>query len=353
MGIATKGNLSGDGKIPIRNLYYLLCYAWDRLDEGALIDVSGVTSDVPVDLLASLLIKALDHIFRRGIRKDYKAESEALSAIRGRVRILETERRFLRHNCRVFCEFDELTPDTPANQIIKGTLRLLLSDPDLDPVLAHDLKRLIKQLSAVRDVRINSQSFRSLNIDRNSSFYRFLLDICRLAQSAQMSEEPIGQYRFRNFFRDEAKMALLFQYFVFNFLRRERRELQVFREQIPWQLDVLSGSNRSLLPIMETDISVRCGMIRTIIDTKYYRQPLSNRFGSEKFHSSNLYQLFSYLQNASSGNSPVHGMLLYAQVGRSFKERFSIRGSCLTLMTLDLSADWQDIRASLIGLQLT
>ena len=116
---------------------------------------------------------------------------------------------------------------------------------------------------------------------------------------------------------------------------------------------MLSGSNRSLLPIMETDISVRCGMIRTIIDTKYYRQPLSNRFGSEKFHSSNLYQLFSYLQNASSGNSPVHGMLLYAQVGRSFKERFSIRGSCLTLMTLDLSADWQDIRASLIGLQLT
>ena len=218
MGIATKGNLSGDGKIPIRTLYYLLCYAWDRLDEGALIDVSGVTSDVPVDLLASLLIKALDHIFRRGIRKDYKAESEALSAIRGRVRILETERRFLRHNCRVFCEFDELTPDTPANQIIKGTLRLLLSDPDLDPVLAYDLKRLIKQLSAVRDVRINSHSFRSLNIDRNSSFYRFLLDICRLAQSAQMSEEPIGQYRFRNFFRDEAKMALLFQYFVFNFL---------------------------------------------------------------------------------------------------------------------------------------
>ena len=127
-----------------------------------------------------------------------------------------------------------------------------------------------------------------------------------------------------------------------------------FESKFLGNLTSLSGSNRSLLPIMETDISVRCGMIRTIIDTKYYRQPLSNRFGPEKFPFLQIsYQLFSYLQNASSGNSPVHGMLLYAQVGRSFKERFSIRGSCLTLMTLDLSADWQDIRASLIGLQLT
>lgn len=354
MGIETEGNLSIDGKIPIRNLYYLLCYAWDRLDEGTLIDVSGVASDIPVDLLASLLIKALDHIFRRGVRKDYKAESEALSAVRGRIRILETERRFLRQNCRVSCEFDELTPDTPANQIIKGTLRLLSNDPDLDSKLAHDLKRLTKQLSAVRDVRINSQSFRSLNIDRNSSFYRFLLDICHLAQSAQMPEELPGQYRFRNFFRDEAKMALLFQHFVLNFLRRERTELQVFQEQIPWQIDELSGGHRNLLPIMATDISIRCGTIRTIIDTKYYREPLSrNRFGSEKFHSSNLYQLFSYMQNASAGDTPVHGILLYAQVGRSFKERFSIRGSFLTLMTLDLSAAWQDIRDSLMDLQLT
>jgi 5-methylcytosine-specific restriction enzyme subunit McrC len=353
MGIEAQRNLSEGGKIPIRNLYYLLCYAWDRLEESTLVDVSGVTSDVPVDLLAALLIKALDHIIRRGINKDYKPDSDVLSSVRGRVRVFETERHFLRHNCRVLCEFDELTTDTPANRIIKGTIRLVLSDTDLDPVLAAGLRRLINQLSAVQDVRINSQSFRSLNIDRNSSFYRFVLDICRLVQNAQMPDERIGRYRFRNFLKDEGKMALLFQHFVFNFLRRERKDLDVFREQIAWKVDDLSANARALLPVMETDISIRCGSTRTIIDTKYYRQPLSNRFGVEKFHSSNLYQLFSYLENARSGDASMRGILLYAQVGRSFQERFTIRGCEITLMTLDLSAPWPDIRDSLVGLQLS
>lgn len=352
MGIEAQRNLSDSGKIPIRNLYYLLCYAWDRLEEGALVDVSGVTSDVPVDLLASLLIKALEHIVRRGINKAYKPESEVLATVRGRVRIFETERYFLRHNCRVLCEFDELSADTPANRIIKGTLRLLLNDTDLSSILADSLKRWTRELSAVQDIRINSLSFRSLSIDRNSAFYRFVLDICRLVQNAQMPDEQIGRYRFRNFMRDDDKMAMLFQHFVFNFLRRERNDLEVFRERIMWQVDDKCSGNIALLPVMETDISVRCGSNRTIIDTKYYREPLSkNRFGVEKFDSSNLYQLFSYLQNARVDGSPVCGILLYAQVGRAFQERFSIRGSDVTLMTLDLSAPWQEIRDSLMALR--
>ena len=29
-------------RIPIQNLYYLLCYAWNRLPQNKLVDVSGV-----------------------------------------------------------------------------------------------------------------------------------------------------------------------------------------------------------------------------------------------------------------------------------------------------------------------
>jgi 5-methylcytosine-specific restriction enzyme subunit McrC len=43
-------------KIPIQNLYYLLCYAWDRLDERDIVavDAAGVTS--LADLFARVLI---------------------------------------------------------------------------------------------------------------------------------------------------------------------------------------------------------------------------------------------------------------------------------------------------------
>lgn len=43
-------------------------------------------------------------------------------------------------------------------------------------------------------------------------------------------DQSEGRYRFRDFFRNEKKMALVFQYFVFNFLRAERKDLRVFRE---------------------------------------------------------------------------------------------------------------------------
>jgi hypothetical protein len=56
--------------------------------------------------------------------------------------------------------------------------------------------------------------------------------------------------------RDERKMAFLFQYFVYNFLRLERSDLNVRRENIPWKMDFLPNGNCSLLPQMQTDISI-------------------------------------------------------------------------------------------------
>ncbi|GAG60746.1 unnamed protein product, partial [marine sediment metagenome] len=31
-------------QIPIHNIYYLLCYAWNKLDEKDIVDVSGIDS---------------------------------------------------------------------------------------------------------------------------------------------------------------------------------------------------------------------------------------------------------------------------------------------------------------------
>ena len=53
--------------IPIRNIYYLLCYAWNRLDEGAIVDVSGVDTTELADLFATVLIGGVHHLTRRGL----------------------------------------------------------------------------------------------------------------------------------------------------------------------------------------------------------------------------------------------------------------------------------------------
>lgn len=42
--------------IPIQNIYYLLCYAWDKLEEKEIVDVEPLDSTSLADLFARVLI---------------------------------------------------------------------------------------------------------------------------------------------------------------------------------------------------------------------------------------------------------------------------------------------------------
>ena len=46
-------------KIPIQNIYYLLCYAWNKLEERDIVDVRGIDSTKILDLFARVLIGGL------------------------------------------------------------------------------------------------------------------------------------------------------------------------------------------------------------------------------------------------------------------------------------------------------
>jgi 5-methylcytosine-specific restriction enzyme subunit McrC len=309
-----------------------------------------MSSDVPADLLATVLIKGIEHLRRRGLNVGYRTEHEILAGVRGRINILETERRFLAQHGHAACHFDELTIDTPANRILKSTLKLLAKDPDLDASLRSELRALTRHFNVVSDVHVNSLSFTLVHLDRNSGFYRFLLNICELVQSAHLPGESGERYRFRDFLRDERKMAYVFQYFVFNFLRIERPDLNVGRENIYWKTDQLASPALSLLPQMQTDISVSAQGKKTIIDTKYYRKTLNEFYGAERLHSHNLYQIFTYLMNARRDGEEIEGILLYPLVKRSLKQRFSMCGVTVRVETLDLSQPWRMISTQLKGL---
>lgn len=114
--------------IPIQNIFYLLCYAWDRLDQGTLIDVSKIESTELVDLFAMVLVKGIEHLERRGLERDYRFRTEELRGVRGRVENFPSARRFLPRHGRALCTYDELSPNTLPNQVLKATLRRLSAD---------------------------------------------------------------------------------------------------------------------------------------------------------------------------------------------------------------------------------
>jgi 5-methylcytosine-specific restriction enzyme subunit McrC len=184
----------------------------------------------------------------------------------------------------------------------------------------------------------------------NSLFYRFLLNVCNFVFESLLVDESKGASRFRDFTRDDAKMARLFQSFLFNFIARECPHWTVRSENIKWQATSETDPDLALLPRMQTDISAtRPGEYR-IIDAKFYRQTLGKYFDVEKVHSANLYQMTSYLMNAcvESGVEP-EGMLIYPMVDRVLRERYDILGRKISVCTVNLDAPWwaidQEIRA--------
>jgi hypothetical protein len=100
--------------------------------------------------------------------------------------------------------------------------------------------------------------------------------------AGQLIDEKTGAHRFRDFLDDDKRMAYVFQFFVFNFLKIERPELRVRRENIGWQTGQVSETDRALLPIMQTDVSMDVGARHIILDTKFYRETLVEYHGSKE-----------------------------------------------------------------------
>ncbi|MGL4796962.1 MAG: 5-methylcytosine restriction system specificity protein McrC, partial [Paraclostridium sp.] len=117
----------------------------------------------------------------------------------------------------------------------------------------------------------------------------------------------------------------------------------VGRENINWDA---SGADISFLPIMKTDITIKSADIVTIMDTKYYRNSLARNMETEKFHSNNLYQIFSYLKNAEAKGeiyTNSRGILLYPEVDKVLDESYEIQGHVIKVCTLNLNDDWDCI----------
>ena len=98
-------------KIPIRNLFYLLCYAWDVLDRADELEVG--TSDTPdlENLMAEVLASGIEHLLRRGMEQGYVEIREDSKVIRGRVDFQQTVKRFLDRRREAHIVTEELSPD--------------------------------------------------------------------------------------------------------------------------------------------------------------------------------------------------------------------------------------------------
>lgn len=341
--------------VPIKNIYYLLSYAWNRLSEGSVTDVSTIESTELVDLFAAVLASGINHLMRRGLDSSYISQEGEIAGVRGRIDVSITVRRMLTLHGRTNCRFDELRVDTLPNQILRATVRTLLKAKNLDGELRKRLLRVDRELGPITLIPLTKTAFRLVQLHGNNRYYRFLLAVCELVLDMSLVDETKGEFTFRDFIRDERAMARLFESFIFNFIRIERPDLDVRRERIHWAASSDADSDLHYLPTMVTDVSIRDRPhTRTlIVEAKFYRQTFQKNYDRQTIHSGNLYQLFAYLKNLELREGPdalAKGVLIYPTVEKSIHLRYRLDGHPLEIRTLNLAADWRDIRTELHSL---
>ncbi len=337
--------------IPIQNIYYLLCYAWDKLEETNKVNVSAIDSTEILDLFAFVITRSIEQILKQGMDRYYVEKEKEIAGIKGKLNITKTVKRNGFGSGRTTCVYDEFVYDILYNQIIKTTIWKLLGTDRLSRDIVSDLHRVYLKFPEISIINIKNSDFARVRLNKMNHHYDMPLRICKIIHDNIFIDEKTGKYCFKDFYREESAMARLFEEFVRNFYKREQKQFGVSRERIQWDLTTQDPEN--VLPIMETDITLRSQERKIIIDTKYYKKAFVSRFGNDKFRSENMYQLFSYLKNQEKESElakACEGMLLYPTVKKKFKYTFQHGNHKIKIASIDLNQDWQEIKNNLLTL---
>jgi 5-methylcytosine-specific restriction enzyme subunit McrC len=344
-------------KIPIRNLYYLLCYAWDVLEERDDTLVNELDGLSHVELLAKVLTIATQRLWRRGLDRGYQTVAGDVRSPRGRLDVPQMVARRLQDRGLAACRFDELSHDVLHNQIIASTARRLLMLPDLDAKIRDGLLRLSQTLGEISTISIRAALFAQLQLHGRLGRYRLPIHVCELIHAQLVVDEATGQISFRDYVEDDKRMARLFEAFVRNFYERELPGWSVKSDQIQWGLKAITPGAAQYLPNMYTDISLRGAGRTVIIDAKFYVDAFVSRFdAADKLRPAHLYQMTAYLRNiASRGGSDATaaGILLYPEVHPIPTLQYEYGPHRLTAAGIDLTQDWKAIHERLLDLVAT
>jgi 5-methylcytosine-specific restriction enzyme subunit McrC len=354
---------SGAEVIPVRNIYYLLCYAWDQWDEGPPVVVDEVDGASVLELLALVLARGTSRLLKQGLHREYRSRALELAGVRGKLLLAPTLGRGLLERGRTISEVDELSVDTPANRIIRGTLETLVRDPSLAREVHLEVRAVRDRFpSTVPVMPLRAAQIRRIPVHRNNRSYGLLLQICRLIQQNLLVSPDGRGETFQDFRKDSAQMWRIFELFLERFLAREFPGLKVAGgKEIAWHGVRGTEAHMQRLPRMKTDIVVASSERILILDAKFYKDAFSGRFGKKGVRSSHLYQLLTYLGNRAAadreerarlGRAPraVDGVLVYPVVNEAFDLRYAFPGHGVRVCSVDLSVEWPRVREEVRGL---
>ena len=363
------------GRIPIRNVWLLFLYASEL---SQFHDQFRAQIDQASDfrsLISRLLCHIVEKRLRRGLSIQHRHYSDILRRVRGRIDILETHTRMLLQQGRVACRYDQLSLDIPRNRLARVALTYLSSEMGEALVaqgqperpggrrLREELEYLSRKCGflarslgrvGVSDARPSNAELAVEQIAGHEREDRLMYSLSKLALDYALPTEQPGIRPTPRTIREGIRYHDLFEMAVGNFYRVElpRDQWKVStKKKLFWnETDKLRGISNHL-PGMEADIvlqNMKSDRI-IIIDTKFkniYKK--DNRYPElHRFHSNDIYQLYSYLRSQECDRSEVskksEGILLYPSISQDVDAEAKFHGHRIRFVTVNLTKQGYDI----------
>lgn len=342
--------MTKDKSIFIKNIYYMLSYAFQILKQSNYDEVASEKFDKAQDLFAAILSKGIAQQLKQGLFREYVTKNETLPVMRGKLDMPNTIRNQIQRKQKLACEFDELSEDNLFNQILKATIHFLIIDDGVDSKRKSTLKKLLVFFDGIQQLEPSEIQWSRLHYQRNNKNYELLMNICYFVLDGMLQTTEKGEYKMTAFSDDH--MARLYEKFILEYYHQHHTYFsEVKAGQVKWNLvGDNSESMMRFLPVMQTDIMLRLNERILIIDAKYYGRTLQTRFDKYSLHSGNIYQIFTYVKNQDKDNTGnVAGLLLYAKTDEEITPDCTLNmgGNQIGAKTLDLNKEFSLIAAQL------
>jgi len=349
--------------IPIRNLFYMLCYAWNVLSIMDDIKVGDDEYDDAYNLLARVFSYGIGKLIRSGFHRAYVEQTDELSTLKGKVSIQASIDGMTMRKKKLVCLFDEYSPNDIFNQILKYTMESLLKNPAISASTKRDIRKQIIFFDGINSKAPTKENRQKLVFNRNNATYKLLINTAIMLYYGTVVNEDASQTTFKDFFREE-QMHRVFELFILNFydMHLDRSVYKVHSTKISWQIEedafdvwgdmfevkVNPGDRR-------TDIVIenKKSKLQMIFDAKYYKQTFVNAYmgdGEKSIRTGHLNQLRGYILDSDFEGKKI-GALLYPMVNSDLKKGmvFPIQDSPIIVKTINLDEDWREIENDLLG----
>lgn len=233
-------------KINWYNIYYMLCYCIDELAyfDDAYIDYEEINGTH--DLLATLLCKAFEHLYRNGYIKDYNQEQIITNKPRGRIDIPKSVSSGQLGKAKLVCNVSNIGIDTQLNRLIKASFSILIEsnklvDDKIDRNLMAKLYRYREMLDNVSDIQVSLKEL--YEITDIPEWYKPIFAVCKLIWNDWIAFDSEGNHRLLEL-NDRNRLWIIWQKYLFNLARKELPEYKVYRPSFPgvrhnWNTDLV------------------------------------------------------------------------------------------------------------------